>query len=88
MSAVVNGMLEVPVDLNDLLATTTVECVHTVDAAKLKSLLEWVVEGMQKQNYDTQSMKNAIEENTTSTEERLTEAQNDIRDLRQTQVNL
>ena len=52
-----SGMLEVPVDLNDLLSTTKVECVQRLEADKLKTLLQWIVDCLQKQKEEGEHIK-------------------------------
>lgn len=56
-------MLEIPVDLNALLSVSTVECVHVLEASSLQTLLKWIVECLQRQDNENETVRETIHQN-------------------------
>lgn len=53
--------LAVPVDLDELITTSPVECVRSVETGKLRELLQWIIGQLQLHNDATSSCKERLE---------------------------
>lgn len=54
--------LAVPVDLDELITTSPVECVRSVETGKLRELLQWIIGQLQLHNDATSTFKERLEE--------------------------